>query len=289
MNPTDPAGAPPAGSPAGAEGGPVTSSPVPPSGAGDKAAAVRRMFSDIAPRYDLLNHLLSLNVDRLWRRAAARAVVADVRPRRVLDACAGTLDLSLAIAPLLNGDSRIVAADFAVPMLDLGRPKIGAAPIHEVAADGLRLPFANGTFDAATVAFGVRNLADPAAGLRELARVLEPGGRLVVLEFSTPSFAPLRAAYRFYFHRVLPWIGARLSRHDEAYSYLPASVEEFPPPTEFAALMRTSGFRRVRWRRLTGGIATLHVGETEARRGGTPATEPGRGVERSPSSPEVEP
>ncbi len=161
----------------------------------------------------------------------------------------------------------MVAADFALPMLELGRPKVGAAPIDEVAADGLRLPFADGTFDAASVAFGVRNLADPAAGLRELARVLEPGGRLVVLEFSTPSFAPLRAAYRLYFHRVLPWVGRLLSRHDEAYAYLPASVEEFPSPAGFAALMRAAGFARVRWRRLTGGIATLHLGETARTRG----------------------
>jgi len=238
------------------------------------------MFSDIAPRYDLLNHLLSLNVDRLWRRSAARALVADAPPRRVLDSCAGTLDLAIAIAGLLGDDASVVAADFAVPMLELGRPKIGAARIAEVAADGLRLPFADGAFDGASVAFGVRNLADPAAGLRELARVLEPGGRLVVLEFSMPTYAPFRAAYRLYFHRVLPWVGALLSRHDEAYTYLPASVDEFPQPTEFAAMMRAAGFARVRWRRLTGGIATLHLGETQPRDG-----RPGA----DPASPEAQP
>lgn len=228
---------------------------------GAKAAAVRRMFSDIAPRYDLLNHLLSLNIDRLWRRAAARALTDGAPRRLVLDACAGTLDLSLAIAARQDAGGRVVAADFAVPMLELGKPKIGAAAVREVAADSLRLPFPDATFDGASVAFGVRNLADADAGLRELARVLEPGGRLVVLEFSTPSFAPLAALYRLYFHQVLPRVGALLSRHREAYTYLPESVDDYPSPEAFAAMMRASGFARVRWRRLSGGIATLHAGE----------------------------
>jgi len=219
------------------------------------------MFSDIAPRYDLLNHLLSLNIDRLWRRAAARALMDGAPRRLVLDACAGTLDLSLAIAARQNAGGRVVAADFAVPMLELGKGKIGAAAVREVAADGLRLPFPDATFDGASVAFGVRNLADADAGLRELARVLEPGGRLVVLEFSTPSFAPLAALYRLYFHHVLPRVGALLSRHREAYTYLPESVEDYPPPKAFAAMMRGAGFERVRWRRLSGGIATLHAAE----------------------------
>jgi demethylmenaquinone methyltransferase/2-methoxy-6-polyprenyl-1,4-benzoquinol methylase len=228
-----------------------------------KATSVRRMFSDIAPRSDLLNHLLSLNVDRLWRTAAARALLNGGAPRLVLDACAGTLDLALAVARRAEPGARVVATDFALPMLRLGAPKVGEASVDPVAADSLRLPFADGTFDAASVAFGVRNLADREAGLRELARVLRSGGRLVVLEFSTPSFAPLAAVYRFYFHRVLPRIGALLSRHREAYTYLPESVDDYPPPETFAAMMREAGFARVRWRRLSAGIVTLHVGQKE--------------------------
>lgn len=226
-----------------------------------KAARVQRMFSAIAPRYDLLNHLLSLNVDRLWRRAAARALLAGGDRQRVLDSCAGTLDLSLAIARRQGPGGRVVAADFALPMLELGKPKIGPAAVAEVAADGLRLPFPDQAFDGASVAFGIRNVADPERGLRELARVLEPGGRLVILEFSRPSFRPLAAAYRLYFHQILPRVGALLSRHRQAYTYLPESVEEFPTPEAFAEMMREAGFGAVHWRRLTGGIATLHVGE----------------------------
>ncbi|HSM36745.1 MAG TPA: class I SAM-dependent methyltransferase [Longimicrobiales bacterium] len=235
-----------------------------------KAARVRRMFSDIAPRYDLLNHVLSLNVDRLWRSAAAREVVGGAPPGRVLDACAGTLDLSLAVASRLPPGGRVVGVDFALPMLELGRAKIGSARVDTVAADSLRLPFADGTFDAAAVAFGVRNLADRAAGLDEFARVLKASGRLVVLEFSTPAFAPLAAAYRFYFHRILPRIGALLSRHDDAYTYLPESVVDYPPPAAFGGMMEASGFQRVRWRRLTGGIVTLHVGEKGSLRAVSP-------------------
>jgi demethylmenaquinone methyltransferase/2-methoxy-6-polyprenyl-1,4-benzoquinol methylase len=247
------------------------------------------MFSDIAPRYDLLNHLLSLNVDRLWRRAAAAELTSGTRPRRVLDSCAGTLDLALAIARAQGGVGTVVAADFAVPMLELGRAKIGDAAVTEVAADGLCLPFADAVFDGASVAFGVRNLADPAAGLRELHRVLEPGGRLVVLEFSSPSFAPLAAAYRFYFHSILPRIGRMLSRHEEAYTYLPASVDEFPAPEAFAAMMRGAGFDKVRWRRLSGGIVTLHVGEKDPLRGVDPGRQSANGSpERRPANPEVD-
>ncbi|HEX6938489.1 MAG TPA: class I SAM-dependent methyltransferase [Longimicrobiales bacterium] len=231
----------------------------------EKAAVVRRMFGAIAPRYDLLNHVLSLNIDRRWRRRAVDELLGGHAPRgRYLDACAGTLDLALEIAGRDGFEGRVVASDFSLPMLERGRGKVGGRPVAPACADALRLPFPDATFDGATVGFGVRNLADLDAGLRELGRVLKPGGRLVVLEFTTPTFAPVRALYLFYFLRILPWIGRIVSRHGSAYAYLPASVLEFPPPVELAARMRAAGFTEVRWRPLTMGIAAIHVGTRAA-------------------------
>ena len=228
----------------------------------ERAAAVRGMFGAIAPRYDLLNHLLSLNVDRLWRRRAVARLVAGGRGEGLfLDACAGTLDLALALARRRDFHGRVIASDFSFPMLERGAPKVAGAPVSVICGDTLRLPFADGTFDGAMVGFGVRNLADLDAGLRELARVLKPGARLAVLEFTTPSWPPLRALYLTYFRRLLPWVGRIVSRHRSAYSYLPASVLAFPPPAELAARLESAGFTAVRWERWTGGIAALHLAE----------------------------
>lgn len=222
---------------------------------------MRRMFGDIAHRYDLLNHLLTLNTDRRWRRLAVDRLL-DGAPRDglYLDACAGTLDLAVEVAGRDGFTGLAVASDFARPMLAAGRHKVGRLPIVETCADALRLPHRDGTFHGAIVGFGVRNFADLEAGLDELTRVLRPGARLVILELSTPARAPLRRIYDLYFTRVLPWIGRRISGHDTAYSYLPASVGVFPPPDELAGLMRAAGLSAVRYRRLLGGIAAVHEG-----------------------------
>jgi demethylmenaquinone methyltransferase/2-methoxy-6-polyprenyl-1,4-benzoquinol methylase len=216
------------------------------------------MFTAIAPRYDLLNHLLSLNVDRRWRRTAVRRIGWEARPAGIyLDLCCGTMDLAaeLARAPGFHGN--VVGADFVVPMLARGRNK--APRIAPVGADALALPFPDARFDGAMCAFGVRNLADLDAGLAEAARVLRPGARFVVLEFATPRLAPLRAAYLFYFRRVLPVVGRVVSKHTGAYTYLPESVLAFPEPEALARRLAGAGFSEIGVERLTGGIcAVLH-------------------------------
>jgi demethylmenaquinone methyltransferase / 2-methoxy-6-polyprenyl-1,4-benzoquinol methylase len=228
----------------------------------EKAAHVRRMFSSIAPRYDLLNHLLSLNIDRRWRRRAVDRLGWERTPDgRFLDNCAGTLDLATELARRNGFRGSVVGSDFAFPMLQGGERKRRGLPIAAVCADALRLPYRDETFDGATVGFGVRNLAGLDAGLREMARVLRPGARLVVLEFTTPAWQPFRALYFFYFLRVLPLVGRLVSRHGSAYSYLPESVLGFPEPPELARRMEEAGFASVGWKRLTGGIVALHWGE----------------------------
>lgn len=222
---------------------------------------VQTIFSEIAPRYDLLNHVLSLNIDRRWRKKAVdRLGLPEDRPVRVLDACAGTYDLSLELTRRSGFRGEVVASDFARPMLVEGKGKLQEAPIRPLCADTLRLPFGEGVFDAAMVAFGVRNLSDVDAGFREFARVLRPGGRLVVLEFTTPPNALVRNGYLFYFHRVLPVIGRLVSGHPWAYTYLPESVREFPGPVALAGKLTEAGFSRAEWSYLTGGIAAIHVG-----------------------------
>jgi demethylmenaquinone methyltransferase/2-methoxy-6-polyprenyl-1,4-benzoquinol methylase len=226
----------------------------------ERGRQVRRLFSEIAPRYDLLNHVLSLNVDRGWRRRAIAALGWEARPDGLyLDACAGTFDLSLELARRPGFAGRVVGSDFALPMLRQGAPKLRGSPVAPVCADALKLPFPDGSFAGATVGFGVRNLADLDRGLAELRRVLSAGARLVVLEFTTPPNPLLRALYQLYFHQVLPRVGRWVSGHPWAYSYLPASVGEFPAPPELADRMRRCGFADARWTLLSGGIAALHV------------------------------
>ena len=217
------------------------------------------MFGAIAPRYDLLNHLLSLNRDRAWRRRAVDRMLETLPSAGVcLDACAGTFDLSVELADRKRFSGLVLGFDFAYPMLDAGRPKLRGRAIAPACADALRLPLSDGSVDGAMVAFGVRNLADLGAGLTELARVLRPGGRLVVLEFTTPHWQPFRALYLTYFRRILPLIGRLVSRHGSAYSYLPESVLNFPEPAELAQLMTNAGFALVEWDMLTGGIVAAH-------------------------------
>jgi len=230
-----------------------------PAGGSAKRSYVRDMFTAIAPRYDFLNHLLSFNIDRRWRKAAVSRLGWETHPRGTyLDLCAGTMDLATQLARRPEFRGTVVGADFVVPMLVRGREK--AARAVPVAADALTLPFPDAVFDGVMVGFGVRNLADLDAGLTEAARVLKPGARFVVLEFATPRFAPLRAAYLLYFRRVLPAIGRVVSKHTDAYTYLPESVLAFPGPDAFAARLAAAGFRDVGYLRMSGGIVSLHYG-----------------------------
>lgn len=238
---------------------PVAEKPLPVTDGAEKRAYVRGMFTAIASRYDLLNHVLSLNADRRWRRQAVDQLEWEVSPKgKYLDLCAGTLDLAAELGNRSGFGGTVVGADFVKPMLELGRGK--SAAVEPVTADALELPFPDRSFDGATVGFGVRNLVDLARGFAEAARVLRPGRRLVVLEFTTPHWQPLRGLYLFYFRRVLPLVGRLVSKHRDAYTYLPASVLAFPEPDRLRAIMEEAGFAEVRYRRLFGGIVAIHVG-----------------------------
>lgn len=237
----------------------ATDKELPVTGGAEKRAYVRGIFTAIAPRYDLLNHVLSLNIDRRWRRAAVAELGWEQTPRGTyLDCCAGTLDLAATLANQPGFQGRVVGADFVKPMLELGRNKSPA--VVPVTADALELPFPDQSFDGATVGFGVRNLMDLDRGIREAARVLKPGTRLVVLEFTTPTWQPLRGLYFFYFRRILPFVGRLVSKHRNAYTWLPESVLAFPGPDELKGKMERAGFEKVRIRLLLGGICAIHVG-----------------------------
>jgi demethylmenaquinone methyltransferase/2-methoxy-6-polyprenyl-1,4-benzoquinol methylase len=238
----------------------ATDREMPSTDARDKQAYVRSMFAAIAPRYDLLNHLLSLNLDRRWRRQAVQALEWERCPAgRFLDLCAGTLDLAATLAAQPGFRGSVIGADFVHAMLVRGRGK--SPRVQAVVADTLELPFADAQFDGATIGFGLRNLADLDQGLREMRRVLRPGARLVILEFTLPRRQPLRALYLLYFRRLLPAIGRLVSKHRTAYSYLPASVMTFPQPPALAARVREAGFTRVGYRLLAPGVCTVHWGE----------------------------
>jgi demethylmenaquinone methyltransferase/2-methoxy-6-polyprenyl-1,4-benzoquinol methylase len=229
-------------------------------GGATKRAYVRRMFSQIAPRYDLLNHLLSFNIDKAWRRTALGSLGWERSPSGTyLDLCAGTLDVAAALARRPGFSGRVIGADFAEPMLRAGVGKSPARTVSPVVADALDLPLGNDSLDGAIVAFGIRNVADLDAGLAEVARVLRSGARFVVLEFTTPRSAVVRAGYHAYFHHILPLLGGLISGHRTAYAYLPRSVANFPIEEEFATRIRGAGFADVQWRTLTLGVAAIHV------------------------------
>lgn len=222
------------------------------------AAEVREMFSGIAARYDLLNHLLSANIDKRWRRKV-RAKLADIlddSSALVLDVACGTGDLSIELQ--WDAKATVMGTDFCRPMLAIAREKADAIPFVE--GDAMNLGFADGTFDAVTIAFGLRNLSNVGDGLRELHRILKPGGKLVVLEFSSPSVPGFRHAFNFYFSKVLPRIGGIVSGSRGAYEYLPDSVSKFPDQKALAKMFRTTGFDRIEYQNLTGGIAAIHIG-----------------------------
>lgn len=224
----------------------------------EHARAVRAMFSGIAGRYDLLNHLLSANVDKRWRqlmRERLADVLADEKSV-VLDVACGTGDLAVELRKGAN--ARVIGIDFCRPMLEVAAKKSSEIPWIE--GDALILPFEDMTFDAVSIAFGLRNLADFRLGLRELHRILKPKGTLAVLEFSSPTIPGFRGLFRFYFSRILPRIGGAVSGNRGAYEYLPDSVSRFPDQRALAAMFRETGFENVDYRNLTGGIAAIHSG-----------------------------
>ena len=232
----------------------------------DKSALrVRRMFGQIAPRYDLVNHLLSLSIDRRWRRRAVR-LVPPRGTEPILDVCTGTADLALAYRRVADDATPVIGSDFCRPMLAVAGRKCkrlgDRGRVRLVEADTLRLPFPDNTFQVVSVAFGLRNVADTDAGLAEMIRVCRPGGRVAVLEFSMASVWPFRPLYRWYFRRLLPWVGQAVARNDEAaYNYLPASVGAFPEREALAERMRAAGLRDVWFSGFTFGISTLYVGK----------------------------
>jgi len=221
------------------------------------------MFDAIAPRYDLLNHLLSAGIDRRWRGAAIKSLEL-AGGETLVDVCCGTADVALEARRGSSAAGRVVGVDFSGAMLGLGRQKVAVA--HEsgrialIRGDAMRLPIASRCADAVTIAFGIRNVERPETACAELARVLRPGGRLAILEFGVPRVPCINPLYRWYFTHVLPRIGRAISGHGGAYSYLPASVGTFAPPSEFVGTLRAAGFADVRADPLTFGIVYLYTG-----------------------------
>jgi demethylmenaquinone methyltransferase/2-methoxy-6-polyprenyl-1,4-benzoquinol methylase len=228
----------------------------------DRNRTIGEMFSSIAPRYDFLNRFLSLGTDRRWRRKAVARIGTETGGVH-LDVATGTADIALEIFRQKGKNAFVAGVDISAGMMRIGREKAARAGLCGrlafVQAPGEALPFRDESFDSASIAFGIRNVGDRELGLREMCRVVKPGGCVVVLEFSQPETAFFGCLYRFYFTRVLPQLGGLFSRRS-AYSYLPDSVREFPPPGEFAEMMRKAGCDPVTFRPLTHGIVTLYVG-----------------------------
>lgn len=231
----------------------------------DKGEKIQQMFGAIAPRYDFLNRLLSFGIDRHWRKKAVR-LLKYREGSRVLDVATGTGDVALEIARRTPPSVRITGADFCQEMVELGKVKVAesayADRIDFKVAPCEDLPFADNTFDSITIAFGIRNVVDRKLGLAEMWRVLRPGGRMIILEFSTPRSQLFKQIYYFYFRRLLPVVGGFFSRYN-AYKYLPDSVLEFPSHEEFSQMMSEAGFRNIHLHELTLGIATIYAGEKE--------------------------
>ncbi len=242
----------------------VASGTTPPGAPDEQQASewVERMFAGIAPRYDFLNHLLSFNIDRSWRKALLQSVRAALENPEavVLDLCCGTGDVYLDFNAVAK--AQIIGADFCHPMLTAAHAKAERKSIRPalLEADALKLPFADGELDCISIAFGFRNLANYQAGLVELLRVLKPGGRVAILEFSHPSNVLVRVGYGFYSHLILPIIGTIVSGSRQAYTYLPSSIRKFPKAPALAEMMRSAGFAHAEYQLLTYGIAALHIG-----------------------------
>ena len=226
-----------------------------------KKEKVKSMFNDIAPKYDLLNHVLSMGIDKLWRKKV-RKQLAEIKPERILDIATGTGDLAIELAKL--NPKEIIGADIAVDMLKVGEKKIKKKGLDHIIkleqGDAENLKYDTDYFDAVTVAFGVRNYENLLKGLKEMHRVLRPGGKVAILEFSKPSSFPIKNIYNFYFKNILPNIGKKVSKNDEAYTYLPESVQQFPEGRDFMNVMKQAGYTQIGQTRLSFGIATLYTG-----------------------------
>jgi demethylmenaquinone methyltransferase/2-methoxy-6-polyprenyl-1,4-benzoquinol methylase len=229
----------------------------------NKTGQVAEMFDNISPQYDRLNHLFSLGIDIRWRNKAID-VFKSSPPDHLLDVATGTADFAIQTARRLKGVNMITGIDISQGMLDVGRKKITNKELDQriqlICADSQNLPFSDDTFDACTVGFGVRNFENLESGLREIRRVLKPGSKLVVLEFSKPSGFPMKQLFRLYFHHIMPVIGKIVSKDHRAYTYLPESVDHFPAGQEFIDVMRNCGFGEISEKRLSGGIATIYTG-----------------------------
>jgi len=228
----------------------------------DKKAAVESMFDSIAWRYDFLNHFLSFNFDRLWRRRAIKIIAKNFNSPSILDVATGTGDL--AIAAMKLNPERISGIDISIRMLEIGKEKIKkkgySEKINLITGDSERIPFSDNTFDVAMVAFGVRNFSDPLKGLSEMKRVVRDGGMVMVLEFSKPSHFPFKPLYNIYFRNILPFFGRLFSRDKSAYKYLPDSVMKFPDNEEFLNLLVQAGMTDTHQIKLTGGVASIYTG-----------------------------
>ncbi len=224
------------------------------------ARAVREMFAGIASKYDFLNHFLSVNIDKRWRKLVAEKLrpVLEDENALLLDVACGTGDLAIELQK--NSKAKIVGTDFCRPMLSIARGKSTELKIPYVEADGMNLSFTENTFDAVTIAFGLRNFSNWQNGLKEFRRILKPRGKLVILEFSTPVIPGFRQAFQFYFSHILPFIGGAVSGSRGAYEYLPDSVSRFPDQKNLAQMMVDVGFSDVEYKNLTGGVAAIHAG-----------------------------
>ena len=228
----------------------------------DKKEAVESMFDSIAWKYDFLNHFLSLNIDRLWRRRAIKIISQSYKSPNILDVATGTGDL--AIAAMKLNPAKITGIDISHKMLEIGKEKVEkkgfAGKIDLIQGDSEKIPFINNTFDVAMVAFGVRNFSDPVKGLSEMNRVIRNGGMIMVLEFSKPTGFPIKPLYNFYFRNILPFFGRLFSKDKDAYNYLPDSVMKFPDNEEFLKLLVKAGWSETHQVKLTGGVASIYTG-----------------------------
>ena len=237
-----------------------------PYGKGGKQEQIRRMFDKIAPSYDRLNHALSLGIDRRWRRTAIDALGKHFPPEGgqgvLLDIATGTGDFAMLLAERIK-PQHIIGADISEGMMAVGREKVKKAGLQDIISfqweDCTKLSFPDGTFDAVTSAYGVRNFHDLDAGLREMQRVLRPGGHLLIVELTPPPRFPMKQLFWIYAHVVMPLLGRLISHDDSAYTYLPASMEAFPQPEQMEGILRRAGFSEVEWRRFTFGISTMYL------------------------------